>query len=114
MTFLALCFFLYFAPAILASSRNNPDATAIWFLNFFLGWTGIGWLVCLIWTISVPRPVLFYPAIRYIGPLQVPGRPPGWRSTNGQEDPVCLACYRPLPAPSPYCMMCGAVTRRSA
>ena len=114
MTFLALCFFVYFAPAIVASSRRHPGATAIWFTNFFLGWTGIGWLACLIWALSVPPPMVLYPTVRYIAPADLPGSPPRWISPDGQEERVCLACYRPLQEASHYCTMCGAVARRSA
>ncbi len=114
MTFLAVSFFLYFAPALLASSRQHPDSTAIWFVNFLLGWTGIGWLLCLVWTLSVPRPVVLHSPTQYRFPLHAPGYPPRWRSADGTEDPVCLACSRPLQESSHFCTMCGAVTRRSA
>ena len=114
MTFLGLSFFLYFAPAIVASSRQHPGSTAIWFINFFVGWTGIGWLACLIWALSVPRPVLLYPIVAYAAPRAIPGSPTHWRSADGREESLCFACYRPLRESSPYCTMCGALTRRSA
>ncbi len=48
MTFLALSFVIYFLPALLASGRSHPGAVTIWVLNLLLGWTGIGWVVCLL------------------------------------------------------------------
>ena len=114
MTFLAVCFFLYFAPAVVATSRQHPDATTIWFVNFFFGWTGIGWFICLVWTLSVPRPIVPYPFTRYAAPLDLPGCPPLWRSADGRQESVCLACYRPLQDSSNFCTMCGAMTHRSA
>jgi hypothetical protein len=41
---------VYFVPGINATSRKHPNAGAIWLLNIFLGWTGLGWLVALIWS----------------------------------------------------------------
>jgi len=37
----------YFLPTIVGRKKKN--ATAIFVLNFFLGWTFIGWLIALIW-----------------------------------------------------------------
>jgi hypothetical protein len=38
---------LYFLPAIVAASRHTHNATGIFMLNLFLGWTGIGWVIAL-------------------------------------------------------------------
>ena len=114
MTFLAICFFIYFAPAIVASSRQYPDAAAIWFTNFFFGWTGIGWLACLVWALSVPRPVRLYSSVRYLPAPDALGQPPGWHSADGRAMPVCDACFRPLPGTFNYCGFCGAMARRCA
>ncbi|MBH3383215.1 superinfection immunity protein [Pseudomonas juntendi] len=47
---LAVCAILYLLPAINAKSRKHPSAGAVFLLNFFLGWTVIGWLAALIWS----------------------------------------------------------------
>jgi hypothetical protein len=39
--------FLYFLPTILGWNKKN--AAAICVLNLFAGWTGIGWLIALVW-----------------------------------------------------------------
>lgn len=41
---------IYFAPAISAAQRKHPNTAAITCLNLFLGWTGIGWIIALIWS----------------------------------------------------------------
>lgn len=46
---------LFFVPAILAFLRNHPRRWAILVLLFSLGWTGVGWLVALIWSLSATR-----------------------------------------------------------
>ncbi|MHB8541608.1 MAG: superinfection immunity protein [Candidatus Acidiferrales bacterium] len=38
---------LYFLPAIIG--HNKRDAMGIFLLNFFLGWTIIGWVAALFW-----------------------------------------------------------------
>lgn len=38
---------LYFLPSIIA--RGKRDASGIFLLNLFLGWTFIGWFIALIW-----------------------------------------------------------------
>ena len=41
---------LYFLPAIVASHRGH-HVTGILLLNFFFGWTGIGWFALLLWAL---------------------------------------------------------------
>lgn len=42
---------VYFFPTIEAMIRKSPDALPIGVLNFFLGWTLLGWVVALIWSV---------------------------------------------------------------
>jgi len=41
--------FLYFLLFIVALARSKRDVLGIFLLNFFLGWTVVGWVVALIW-----------------------------------------------------------------
>ncbi|MBF8805379.1 superinfection immunity protein [Pseudomonas asiatica] len=43
---------LYFLPMIIAWSRGHHNKAPIFLLNLFLGWTGLGWLAALIWSVS--------------------------------------------------------------
>ena len=48
---------LYFLPAIIAALRGKTNTMAIFALNLFLGWTLIGWIVSLVWSLTAdPRP----------------------------------------------------------
>ena len=49
---------IYFAPYIVAAERRHHNATAIFVLNLFLGWTIVGWVAALVWTFmrSEPQP----------------------------------------------------------
>jgi hypothetical protein len=44
--------FFYFLPALVASHRKNPNATAIFVLNLLLGWSVIGWVIALVWAFT--------------------------------------------------------------
>lgn len=50
-----LVFPLYFLPTIIAASRKHPNVGGIVALNFFLGWTVLGWIGALIWAFAAPR-----------------------------------------------------------
>ena len=43
---------LYFLPTIIALVGKKRNALAIFLLNFFLGWTFIGWAVALVWSVT--------------------------------------------------------------
>ena len=40
---------LYFLPTIVAASRHHSSVIGILLLNFFLGWSVIGWIIALVW-----------------------------------------------------------------
>ncbi|MES2219395.1 MAG: superinfection immunity protein [Acidobacteriota bacterium] len=44
---------LYFLPTIIGRRKRN--VVAIFVLNLFLGWSGLGWIVALIWSCTVDR-----------------------------------------------------------
>ncbi len=47
-----LLFILYFLPSILAISKHKKNNSAIFIVNFFLGWTLVGWMIALIWSLE--------------------------------------------------------------
>lgn len=49
---LAIGVTLYFLPLIVASIRQHPSAVAISALNLLAGWTLIGWVVALVWSLN--------------------------------------------------------------
>lgn len=50
--FLGFMLLMYFLPSVIASSREHKNKPAIVVLNLFLGWTGLGWIVALIWAFT--------------------------------------------------------------
>lgn len=55
---LASCAAMYFPPSIIAVARHHHNALAICLLNLFLGWTVLGLVGSLVWSVTavVPRP----------------------------------------------------------
>lgn len=46
---------LYFVPTIVASMRNHENAVAIAALNLLLGWTLVGWVAALVWSLTAKK-----------------------------------------------------------
>jgi hypothetical protein len=52
--FLVICMLaaiLYFVPTWVAISRGAKNACGILLLNLFLGWSLLGWVIALIWSV---------------------------------------------------------------
>ncbi|TAH49265.1 MAG: superinfection immunity protein [Chloroflexota bacterium] len=45
-------FVLYFIPSVIAFRRAHPNRTAIFALNMLLGWTILGWIGALVWSLT--------------------------------------------------------------
>lgn len=49
----ALSLLIYFLPAAIAVTRGHEYAVPIFALNLFFGWSIIGWVAALIWSLLV-------------------------------------------------------------
>jgi Na+/H+-dicarboxylate symporter len=59
MTFILILFVMYWLLTIIAIVRHTPSALGVAALNFFLGWTVIGWLLALVWALAAnPQQVI--------------------------------------------------------
>ena len=47
----------YFVPLVIALSRNHPNAVPILVLNVLLGWSFVGWVAALVWSLTAFMPV---------------------------------------------------------
>ncbi|MGA8432146.1 MAG: superinfection immunity protein [Candidatus Sulfotelmatobacter sp.] len=56
--FVGFGFVMYFLPSIIALARNKRDIGGIVLLNFFLGWTMIGWVIALVWAVKTDVPMM--------------------------------------------------------
>jgi len=58
LPFFGFGFVMYFLPSIIAFARSKRDTSAIVLLNFFLGWTLIGWVIALVWAAKNDVPMV--------------------------------------------------------
>jgi len=58
--FITVLFVMYWLPTLVAIVRRTPSALGVAVINFFLGWTVIGWIVALVLALAA------YPAERVI------------------------------------------------
>lgn len=42
----------YFLPTLIAGFRNHNNLNSIVVINLFLGWTILGWIVALVWSVA--------------------------------------------------------------
>ncbi|QQK77618.1 superinfection immunity protein [Salicibibacter cibarius] len=49
---IAVAIGIYGIPTIIAFTRNHKNKTAILALNILLGWTFLGWVACLVWSLT--------------------------------------------------------------
>lgn len=52
MSLCVVVFLCYMFPAIVAALRQHQQLNSITIVNFFLGWTFVGWVVSLAWAAS--------------------------------------------------------------
>ena len=88
---------LYFLPTFLAASRHHSSVLGIFLLNFFLGWSVIGWVIALVWALSRP-PVVVVNA-GYGGPGYSAAPPAAL---------LCSRCGSPISPGAGFCGRCGA------
>ena len=89
MFFLIFCGLAYFLPSIIAHDKRA--FAGIFLVNFFLGWTIIGWICALVWACMAE---VRLPVIAIAGPA----------------GPVryCCRCGAVAPQGALYCYSCGS------
>jgi hypothetical protein len=54
----------YFLPTIIAYLRHHHNVLALGAFNLLCGWTFVGWIACLVWSLTrpapTPQPVIVY------------------------------------------------------
>jgi hypothetical protein len=98
---------LYFIPSIVAFSRNHHNAAGIFLLNLFLGWTVIGWIAALIWSVTAIQPSQTITTIKTSPqPTRESQLPPQPNPPQGRN--YCSKCGKAVKAVDIYCSSCGA------
>lgn len=52
MEILVISALTYFLPTVIALARGHHNGFAIFLTNLLLGWTLIGWVIALIWSVT--------------------------------------------------------------
>ena len=88
MTFLLFLTVLYFLPTILAHNKRN--VLGIFLVNFFFGWTVVGWILAMVWACTAD-----------VHPMVVVAGPGAAR--------YCCRCGMMSFAGARYCANCGGL-----
>lgn len=106
---------LYFIPCWVAIARRHRSQLAIGMLTLFLGWTGLGWIVALVW--SCTADVEPAPQRAAVKPVPCPycaepihpaaKRCKHCRADLGIQPRRCGDCGREVSTTETYCPSCG-------
>jgi hypothetical protein len=93
---LVLAMALYFLPTLIGHEKDN--AVAIFVLNLLLGWTIIGWIVALVWALTVDTPQVTTTATA--------------PAASSPTKAFCSNCGRALDSGDRFCSGCGSPVRQ--
>lgn len=54
LSLLVVGFFFWLLPGIIASIRKHHNRAAIWIVTLLCGWTFVGWVIALVWSVTNP------------------------------------------------------------
>lgn len=91
---------LYFLPSFVAAMREHHNAGAIFALNLLLGWTALGWIVCLVWAVTQVNPKT--------APATSASKPPSLEPAAVR----CPNCGEWMPGNAIRCLACREWVRR--
>lgn len=100
---IGLVVWIYFLPAYFAYRRQHANRGAILVLNFFLGWTLLGWVAAAVWAYTAN--VEQKPADALAAELRDLRGEPGPAYTNDTK--ACPFCAETIKAAAVVCKHCG-------
>ena len=93
VAFVTGAFLLYLLPTIIAVMRKKENAGAIAIVNLLLGWTFIGWVIALVWSVSTQM---------------IDVRPAPVSTLEATAARLCNNCGKYSPPSARFCANCGS------
>lgn len=94
---------LYFLPTIIGAARHKTNLVGIFLVNFFLGWSIIGWVIALVWAVSTER----VDQMAYAPHMPPGGAAPVPQPQSQMHGRYCPNCGSAGPAGAQFCAQCG-------
>lgn len=91
---LLLLLAIYFVPTLIATKRKHHNKAAISVLNALLGWTALGWIAALVWSLTTSQPQA---APLPAAALEGDGKARDLRSLREEDFADCLVHYPHVP-----------------